>query len=543
MAEPPIDLGRAPIVDFDGTLARLDVDWQELRRGLGVDRIDDLWSAPGGRDPAGRAWAEVTCAECAAAELAPAVEPMLEALTGPSVAAFAVLTSNSTAAVEAFCARYPQLALRLVLVVGRESLGGPKTDFGRFRAGLARCRTALSLLHGAGQAVYAGDQPYELEFARRLGARPIDVGSAAAAAARSRPPVRALHATGGISQGEPRTRMKRMRIGLVGAGAMGSNHARVIAASTRATLSIVVDPDRARADKLAANVGADVADHVEAIDGCDAVIVASPTECHASVTVALIERGIPVLVEKPLAPDLAAAEAIVAAAAKHDVPLMCGFVERFNAAVITAGDLLSEAPIHLVSLRHSPQTPRIATSVIHDLLIHDIDLALGFLGHCEVERVAGAVTRGPGTATVDVADCTLSFTGGAVATLSASRASQRKIRSFHLTTPTELIEVDLLRQDVTVYRNVRQDRVGDTPGYRAETIVDIPFVRHAGEPLALQLEHFLSLVQGDEDPAAERATLLAPHRVAAALDQADAVADWAGLAATLPDSPSLVAAR
>ena len=317
--------------------------------------------------------------------------------------------------------------------------------------------------------------------------------------------------------------MSGLAVGLVGAGTMGANHARVVAASPHAHLAVVVDPDQQRAAGLAAE--ATVSESPEAVFGCDAVIVASPTDSHTGLALDLIERGVPVLVEKPLAPDFPQAQAIVAAAERDNVPLLCGFVERFNAAVTTAHTVLEEPPVHLVSIRHSPPTPRITTSVVYDLLIHDIDLALGLLDS-PVTDMTGATSSDPDTGTAEIADCTLRFAGGAVATLSASRASQRKIRWLLVTTPTALVEIDLLRQDVTVYRNVRHNQVGDTPTYRAETIVDIPFVRHHGEPLVLQFEHFVRLVHGDADAAVERASLLTPHRIAAELacddeDEAD----------------------
>lgn len=298
---------------------------------------------------------------------------------------------------------------------------------------------------------------------------------------------------------------------------MGTNHARVIAASPVADLLAVVDTDGDRAMRLAASTGAAASTVLDAVFGCDAVIVACTTEHHTAVALELLERGIPLLIEKPLATELEQVETILSASARYGVPLMCGFVERFNAAITTTAGLLTEPPLHAVSLRHSPRTPRIATSVVYDLLIHDIDLVVGLFQGRNVEVVAGAAPAEPATGVAEVADCTLQFTGGSVATLSASRSSQRKIRSFMVTTPSVLIDVDLLRQDVTVYRNISQGLVGETPGYRAETVIDIPFVRHRGEPLVLQFEHFIRLVRGDVDPAAERAALLTPHQVAATL--------------------------
>ena len=104
-----------------------------------------------------------------------------------------------------------------------------------------------------------------------------------------------------------------------------------------------------------------------------------------------------------------------------------------------------------------------------------------------------------------------------IAGLSASRAGQRKVRTLSVMTRTQLIEVDLLRQDITVYQHIDFPRGNAGPDYRAQTIIDVPFVRHSGEPLALELEHFVALARGEVDMEAERATLLAPHIAAASV--------------------------
>ena len=158
--------GRAPILDFDGTLARLAVPWQELKQSLGVRRVDDLWALGGDR------WGEVTTAEVNAALVAspvPAVWRLLE-----EVDQFAVLSNNSESAVRAFLARFPAVNSRAAVVVGRETLGGPKTRFEVFARGYARCLAAVG---GAFPPTYVGDQLYELAFATRLGALVIDVAS------------------------------------------------------------------------------------------------------------------------------------------------------------------------------------------------------------------------------------------------------------------------------------------------------------------------------------------------------------------------------
>src|SRR5579863_10094767 len=172
--------------------------------------------------------------------------------------------------------------------------------------------------------------------------------------------------------------MKRIRVALIGAGLMASNHARVISQSYRATLGVVVDIDQRRAQGLASHFGADVDTRLEAIRGCDAAVIASPTETHAPIALFAIESGKHVLIEKPLAPSLAEVKDVCSAALNARVALCCGFVERFNPVVQAAGEMLGDEPIHLVAIRHSPTNPRTNESVIHDLLIHDLDLAMRF---------------------------------------------------------------------------------------------------------------------------------------------------------------------
>jgi len=160
-------LGPAPILDFDGTVAHLQVDWEGLKQQLGIERVSDLWSRP----PS--AWEAVTTAEVQAAESASAVEPILELLA--EVKRFAVLTNNSSRAVQAFFDRFPHLRSRLVAIVGREELRGPKTDFVIFRSGIDRCVAATAAARGGEVTIYVGDAEYELAFAERLGLRAICV--------------------------------------------------------------------------------------------------------------------------------------------------------------------------------------------------------------------------------------------------------------------------------------------------------------------------------------------------------------------------------
>ena len=290
-------------------------------------------------------------------------------------------------------------------------------------------------------------------------------------------------------------------VAIVGAGAMGTNHARVVAASSTATLGLIVDRDLQMAERVASTHWARASTDLEAAFSADAVIVAASTDAHLECAIPLLERGIPVLVEKPVATRIADVDRLLETADAHDVPIMCGYVERFNAAFRTALQQLDGPPRHVIAVRHSPPAPRIASTVVGDVLLHDLDLVLQLFDHAEPKIVGAACYRPDGAEFDEIADCQLAFPTG-LATLSADRTTQLKVRTLTIHTSSTSIEVDLLRQDVTVYRNVGHEIIqGDErSGYRSSTVIDIPFVRHAGEPLALRIRSLHPVGPGNSRP-------------------------------------------
>lgn len=306
--------------------------------------------------------------------------------------------------------------------------------------------------------------------------------------------------------------MSHLRVGLIGAGTMGALHARVLATNPRTSLAWVSDPFESSGRAIADRFGARYV--MEPLyDEVDAVVVAAPTQFHHQLGLDVLRHGRPLLMEKPLANDLAQVDQLLEEAETRDLPIMCGLLERFNAAVRTAFEL-SRAPLHFRSVRHSPMTSRIQTGVGGDLLIHDLDLAIGLFGAMPtvIEGLTDRPTNRPG-AIEDIAELVLRFGSTGVASLSASRRSQRKIRTMMIAEEDRLIEVDLLRQDVTIYRHVLESATDDDLGYRQQTIIDVPVLRHHGEPLMLQLDHFVDIVSGTADHHAERLSIRPAHAV------------------------------
>jgi predicted dehydrogenase len=312
----------------------------------------------------------------------------------------------------------------------------------------------------------------------------------------------------------------QLKIALIGVGSMGSLHARVIAQSERAALTRVIDPRADAGQAVAEKYESAWTPEIGDLSDVDAVVLASATETHHKLALEVLEAGKPLLVEKPVCADLAQTEEVLSLSAERDLPIMCGLLERYNPAVMTALELIDE-PVHVRAVRHSPYAPRIRTGVAWDLLVHDVDIAIQcFRGQEPVEVSAGVGQFHPSSVpgAEDVVDTVLRFGSGAVATISASRIGQRKIRSLVVYELERLIEVDLLQRTVSVYRNVSQDASSpDGRGYRQQSVIEIPELVTAREPLATQLDRFVDLVAGKVDAADERARILPSHRTVASV--------------------------
>jgi predicted dehydrogenase len=320
--------------------------------------------------------------------------------------------------------------------------------------------------------------------------------------------------------------LHQLSIALVGAGAMGSLHARVVAESPDAELVCVVDPDRESGEALAERWRSKWLPELDSFRGIDGVIVASPTSSHIEWASRAIDADTPVLVEKPIADNLLLTEALLAHASARAVPMTCGFLERFNAALRMAVEIVDE-PVFVMTVRHSNHLSRITTGVSYDLLIHDVDLVLRIAGRmpaCLSAHFGFAHPNSP-PGVEDIAEATLRFDSGMLATLSVNRISQRKVRTVVVNDLERMVEVDLVRQNITVYRHIEGQWLdGQGAGVRQQTVIDIPVVQNVREPLASQLDHFIALARGKLDAREELATLRAPHAVVAQ------VIDYAGRA-------------
>ena len=249
--------------------------------------------------------------------------------------------------------------------------------------------------------------------------------------------------------------MSQLRVALVGSGSMGMNHARVIATSIEASLAVVIDPNRDVGTRAADRYGASWAPDLDALAGVDAAVLAAPTEFHFDLAMSIIEAGLPLLIEKPVCPSLEQTRLILAASEARGSVLMCGLLERFNPAVLAAMEMV-DSPRYVRAERHSPYVPRVKTGVAWDLLVHDVDLVVRFLGGLPPEEVDVSIGHYHPLSlptAEDVVETTLRFPQGEIASVSASRLGQRKVRSFVVHDIDRMIEIDLLRRGVTAYRH------------------------------------------------------------------------------------------
>ncbi|MFD9733945.1 Gfo/Idh/MocA family protein [Umezawaea sp. NPDC059074] len=306
------------------------------------------------------------------------------------------------------------------------------------------------------------------------------------------------------------------KIALVGAGMMGSLHARVLSQSDRADFTLLVEQRAEIGKDIAERYGATYTDSIDELAKVDAVVIAAATEAHYDIARQVLEMGKPLLVEKPLAATYEQSAELVETSERLGLPLVCGFLERFNPAILTAKQFIGDV-VQVNAMRHSPFVPRIKTGVATDLLIHDIDLAIGFIGEAP-SAVKGSFgffqPQSKENKSEDSADATMSFEHGALATISASRISQRKVRQISVLELDRLIEIDLLRRDITIYKHVADSPAADGVGYKQQTVIELPTIMQSAEPLAAQLNHFLNLLEkgaGSDEVSAERKAILPAH--------------------------------
>ncbi len=295
--------------------------------------------------------------------------------------------------------------------------------------------------------------------------------------------------------------MDVVRVGVIGVGVMGERHCRVYSNLRGVHLVGLADTNAER--------GRAIADHYETtyfesaqalLAEVDAVSIVTTTPAHFDLAMMALEHNAHLLVEKPLAETLDQAQRLIAEAERRGKVLQVGHIERFNPAYMELKNVTADMQLVAVNARRlSPfDLSNTDVDVIRDLMIHDLDLVLDLVGG-SLEGL-NAWGRSITTGAVDHAVANLSFKDGPIATLFASRITEQKVRLIEVIAKGAYVEADLLSKSLTVYRRTfprfaTSDRAAGT--YRQESVIERIHVP-LGEPLMLELQHFISCLREDK---------------------------------------------
>jgi predicted dehydrogenase len=294
-----------------------------------------------------------------------------------------------------------------------------------------------------------------------------------------------------------------LKIGVVGVGVMGSNHARVLAEMSNVRLVGIADPDRKQRDFVARTLGCEAFGDLDSLLKCglDAITIAAPTHLHHELALECIARGIHLLVEKPIAPTVEEGRAIVAAARRAGVTLMVGHVERFNPAVESIKRAIKDEDILSIAItRVGPFPPRMSNvGVVIDLAVHDIDLIRWFTDSEIVEiqpQLSSAIAERE-----DIALLQFRTASGVLAHINTNWLTPFKARTIHVATRDKYLIGDLLTLQVTECFGFQPDgsysmrhlSVGYAEPLRSELLAFVNAIRNRRTPAVTGEEGVASL--------------------------------------------------
>lgn len=306
-----------------------------------------------------------------------------------------------------------------------------------------------------------------------------------------------------------------VRIAVVGVGHLGRHHARILGALEGASLVAVVDTDAGRAAEAAAATGArPLADYRDLFGQVDAVSIAVPTELHRDVALPFLDRGIAVLVEKPMARTLEEADELVAAARTSGATLGVGHTERFNPAVAAVLPLATSPRFIEVHRLGVFPDRSLDIDVVFDLMIHDLDIILALVRSdvVSIEAVGVPVL----TPRYDIANARLRFASGCIANITASRISRERVRKIRFFQPDAYISIDYAAQEVEGWRLVRDGAKPRIEGGALPVERDEPLRRELADFVAAARDRRPPLVDG----AAGRRALELATRIAEKMESA-----------------------
>ena len=285
--------------------------------------------------------------------------------------------------------------------------------------------------------------------------------------------------------------MAECKVGVVGVGKMGEYHVGVLSEMPETELVGIVDNSHERAKIISERYEVPYySDYKDLIRKVDTIVIAVPTSLHYSIAKEYLESGIHTLLEKPCTNDLDQAQELFELAAKKNLTLHIGHVERFNGAVQELFKIVKD-PIYIECKRMSPFSSRMKDDgVVLDVMIHDIDIILNLV-KSDVTNI-NVVGNSIFSERDDLINAQLEFENGCVANILASRVSQNKVRTLEVTQKESSILLDYTEQEIFVHRQSSSEHQLSTGSlrYKQESLVERIFV-HKDNPLKLELKHFI----------------------------------------------------
>jgi UDP-N-acetylglucosamine 3-dehydrogenase len=298
----------------------------------------------------------------------------------------------------------------------------------------------------------------------------------------------------------------KLRMGVVGVGSIGFNHARVLAELGNVELAAVVDVNERAAQAVAHRYRLNAyTEYLRMLDGeqLDAVTIAVPTNNHFEVAMEVIQRGIPLLIEKPIASTMEEGRQLVAAAEEHCVLLMVGHIERFNPSVTALKAHLGEGELGRVfqidAHRQGPFPDRVRdVGVVIDLAVHDLDV-MRYVSGAEITRVYAETERHIHSEREDLVCGVTRMSDGTIGTLTINWLTPTKIRELYVTGERGMFRLDYLTQDLYFFENA----LASGPKWETMRVLrgvgEGRMIRHVivkKEPLRAELEAFCAAVLG-----------------------------------------------
>ena len=290
--------------------------------------------------------------------------------------------------------------------------------------------------------------------------------------------------------------MEPIRVGVIGVGHLGRIHARIYKELMGVKLVGVVDSSQASADEIGRMYNVPSYTDIERFlqeQRPEAISVVVPTVYHFDVASKLAERGIHLLVEKPVTSAVEQASALLDIAREHNIVLQVGHVERFNSAIRYLSEQIVQPPLFIQSRRQGPFSSRIGdVGVVLDLMIHDIDIILSLVKSDVVS--INAMGRKIRTNHEDLAVAQIAFACGTVADIQVSRVAERRVRQMDVMDTDKYYSVNFETQDVTIHHVPQTSPSGGT-----FEMIEHPLLPKT-EPLKQELSHFAACVRNRTQP-------------------------------------------